>query len=774
MLAKRPPTKDDPSLPGLMNKLLPLLLVSCTGALCAADPIVIADFEGPDYGAWKTTGTAFGDGPAQGTLPKQMHVDGFLGHGLVNSFDGGDGATGTLTSPSFKIERKYLTFLIGGGGWPGETCMNLLLDGKVVRTATGPNTKPGGSEHLAPAAWDVAEFAGRQAVIQIVDQRKGGWGHINVDQIVLTDDRANIPLAAPPVPLQHDVATDLVAEKKFLYFPVKNGAPKRIVTVSVDGAVVRRFDIELANVEATRHTITETGPTSVTVEVELLGNETDWAAPLDVSAWKKKTLHIVVDALPEGSRTLTSLFQWDELPGGGDLYHETLRPQLQFSAKRGWNNDPNGLVFYRGEYHLFFQHNPYGWSWGNMHWGHATSKDLVHWTEHGEALYPDDMGPMFSGSAVVDAKNTSGLGRDGQPPMVMFYTAAGKPTRQCMAWSLDGRTFTKYAQNPVLEQITPGNRDPKVLWHEPTHQWVMVLYVGLPAPDGGVDDKGKPKVEHTIHFFTSPNLKDWTLRSHTSGLYECPDLFELPIDGDSTRRKWILTAASSEYFVGTFDGEKFTPETPKLTGVRGPGFYAAQTYSDVPDGRRIQIGWGRAASPGISFNQLLTFPCELKLHQTTDGPRLTWTPVKEMAALRGPAHPFGPAELQPGAANPLAGVNGELLEIRLALQPAAGSHLELNVRGLPIRYDASKQELEAGGVRASVPLANGLLHLTVFTDRTMFTIFAGDGLVYVPLPHIAKATDRTVALSVAQGSAKLTHADIYELNSIWASQAAAK
>src|SRR5579863_8859899 len=163
-------------------------LVSCSLAR-AADDIVLADFEGKDYGDWKTTGDAFGAGPAQGTLPGQMPVTGFQGHGLVNSFLGGDASTGTLTSPAFTISRPYITFLIGGGGFAGKTCMNLLIDGKVVRTATGPNTQPGGSEQLAPAAWDVSEFTGKQAVIEIIDNATGGWGQINVDQIVLTDKK---------------------------------------------------------------------------------------------------------------------------------------------------------------------------------------------------------------------------------------------------------------------------------------------------------------------------------------------------------------------------------------------------------------------------------------------------------------------------------------------------------------------------------------------------------------------------------------------------------
>jgi fructan beta-fructosidase len=204
---------------------------------------VIADFEGAEYGAWRVEGTAFGKAPARGTLPGQMRVSGFKGKGLVNSFNGGDNATGLLTSPPFVIERKHLSFLIGGGGWPRKTCINLIVDGEAVRTATGPNLKPGGSEALAPASWDVSDLDGQSARIQIVDLATGGWGHINVDQIVACD--------TPPPPPQKNVTRDLSADKRWLLLPVKNGGEKARVELRDGTDVLRAFDIELAADELT-------------------------------------------------------------------------------------------------------------------------------------------------------------------------------------------------------------------------------------------------------------------------------------------------------------------------------------------------------------------------------------------------------------------------------------------------------------------------------------------------------------------------------------------
>jgi len=518
----------------------------------------------------------------------------------------------------------------------------------------------------------------------------------------------------------------------YLRLPIKNDGPRRHLTIFADGKANPGIEIQLAD------------------------GTPDWWAWKDVSAWQGKEITLQTDHLPEGSSALRAISQADKISQPTDLYHEPLRPQFHFSSRRGWLNDPNGLVFYRGEYHLFYQHNPYGCddTGDNMHWGHAVSKDLVHWEELGDVLYPDELGPMWSGSAVVDRNNDSGFGKDGQPPLLLFYTAAEHPTTQCMAYSLDGRTFTKYADNPVVKQITEGNRDPKVFWHEPSKKWVMAMYVGQSTD--------------TVHFLNSTDLRKWTDKGYIPFTPECPDLFELPVDGNAQNKKWVLTSASSNYRVGKFSGTMFTPETPQLRGHSGDVSYAAQTYNDAPDGRRIHIGWLRASSPGMPFNQEMSIPIELKLVTTPEGPRLTWTPLEELKTLRSKTWHIEPLTLNPGDSNPLADIHGELLELRTKFSPQEAQEVRFNVRGASVVYDTITQELLVNnGISAKAPLREGTQEITIYLDRTSIEVFADGGLVYIPQAFIPKPEDTTIGVTVQGGAVKIENLDVHQLQSAW-------
>jgi len=693
--------------------------------------IVVADFEGRDYGTWTATGNAFGSGPAHGTLPGQMAVDGFWGKGLVNSFHGGDASTGRLTSAAFTCERRYLRFLVGGGKQAGKTCMNLMMDGKAVRTATGPNERPGGSEHLDWEQWEVSEFGGRTVSLEIIDEAVGGWGHINIDHILQTDQRLPGMLT--------NVTRSIALNQRYLNLPVKTGAPKKWVSLLVDDKVVREFEIELADAKP------------------------DWWAVLDLAPFHNRTGTVRVDRLREDSAALASIEPGATMKGAESLYRETLRPQFHFTAQRGWNNDPNGLVYHRGEYHLFFQHNPYGWNWGNMHWGHAVSPDLVHWRELGEALYPDERGTMFSGSAVVDVENTTGWARGSEAPLVCIYTAAGgtsrqsdkQPFTQCIAYSVDrGRNWQLASNNPVLPPIAGGNRDPKVFWYEPERKWVMALYL----------DKSD------FALFASKDLKQWQRLSDVSipGTSECPEFFEIALDGKRRDTRWVFYGGNGRYLVGRFDGKTFQAESGPHSLNYGNCFYASQTYNQLPaKGRRVLVAWGQVNFPGMPFNQMMDFPVDLTLRTTEQGPRLFANPVREIESLRRRSQRVRNVSLT--SAHPLADWRGELFEAQVELTPADAGVVGLEVRGVMVNYDVAKQELSCLGKKAKMPLdKRGRLTLRVLVDRGSIEIFGGDGRVYMPMGVLLKAEQQGIlAFSKSGSGARLESARVWELGSIW-------
>ncbi len=448
----------------------------------------------------------------------------------------------------------------------------------------------------------------------------------------------------------------------------------------------------------------------------------------------------------------------------GQLYREAFRPQLHFSPAKNWTNDPNGLVFDHGVYHLFFQHNPFGIDWGNMTWGHAVSRDLVHWTELEPAIRPDKLGTIFSGSAVVDEKDTAGFGKGGRAPIVCVYTSAGgtspesagRPFTQSLAYSTDGgKTWTKYAKNPVLGHVAGSNRDPKVIWHEPSQSWVMALYL-----DGN---------DYTL--FGSKNLKEWTKLCDIAmpGASECPDFFELAVDGDQGRRKWVFWGANGSYRLGSFDGVVFKPETEVLRSLWGANDYAAQTYSGIPDsdGRRIQISWMNGGKyPGMPFNQQMSFPRELALRSTPAGPRLAMRPVREVEGIRGETKTWSDVLLAAdGTGLPLG--QGDLWDIEAVIELGAAREAGLRIRGEEIVYDAAAKTLSALGRTAPLEPADGRISLRLLVDRTSIEIFADGGLVTMASCFLPKPENRSLDAFARGGPARLVSLTLHELESIW-------
>jgi sucrose-6-phosphate hydrolase SacC (GH32 family) len=436
------------------------------------------------------------------------------------------------------------------------------------------------------------------------------------------------------------------------------------------------------------------------------------------------------------------------------LYHETLRPQFHFTADKGWLNDPNGMVFYKGEYHLFFQRTENDINGKLKTWGHAVSTDMMHWKQIADAITPDEKGDIWSGSAVVDWNNTAGFQTGDEKPLVAMWTCNG-PFYQCLSYSNDkGRTWTKYSGNPVLPHINGGNRDPKLIWFEPTRQWIVALYLDRKNDYG---------------LFTSPDLKHWTQTQTIAlpGSTECPDFFPLNLDGEATGQKWILTGASGRYMVGSFDGKTFTPETPSQTVEYGGNCYAAQTFSDIPpaDGRRIQIGWMAGGRyPGMPFNQQMSIPCELSLRTVDGTPRMFKYPVKEVDLLHDTFHEH--EMVNPASLIEINNLSGNLLDITADITIGDAAKITLSVAGTTVDYDCT-HHLLINGKHGVLEPENGNIKLRVLVDRTSIEVFGNDGRVAITRCFLADPNSHTITLKSDGGNMKRGKIGVYEMKPVW-------
>lgn len=517
--------------------------------------------------------------------------------------------------------------------------------------------------------------------------------------------------------------------KKYLNLPVSHQQDRSKMTFKVDGQP------------------------DMSVVIRLAPDQPDYWVFKDVSNLKGKTLTISYEGNSEG---LSKIYQADEVAGHNEMYKEKNRPQFHFTTKRGWINDPNGLIYYDGEYHLFYQHNPYERDWENMHWGHAVSKDLVHWDELPDALYPDALGTMFSGSAVIDYDNTAGYNKGNTPAMIAFYTADNPEKQvQCMAYSLDkGRTWKKYDKNPLIDSKHIWNskdtRDPKVFWYAPGKHWVMVLN----ERDG-----------HSI--YTSQNMKDWKYESHVTGFWECPELFELAVDGDKNNTKWVMYGATGTYMLGSFDGKVFTPEAGKYYYGTG-SIYAAQTFTNIPqsDGRRIQIGWGRISHPDMPFKGMMLLPTELTLRSTKEGPRLFNVPVKETEQLFTPVADWHSLTSEEANNKLKAFYDADCLRIKTTFKLSHATSAGFNLFGQRIiDYDMNGNTIN--GVFYS-PEDRTSMELTadIFIDRTSIEVFVDDGAYSYSMERKPDGNNKE-GLHFLGNNIEVKDLEVYSVKSIW-------
>lgn len=516
--------------------------------------------------------------------------------------------------------------------------------------------------------------------------------------------------------------------KQYLNLPVSQKAERKRMSFDVDGKEDRSFVIRLS------------------------ANPDYWVF-CDMTAYKGKTININYEGDPSG---LSKIYQDDRIEGHESLYKEKNRPQFHFTTQRGWINDPNGLIYYDGEYHLFYQHNPYEREWENMHWGHAVSKDLIHWQQLPEALYPDHLGTMFSGSTIIDYDNTAGYNKKDNPAMIAFYTADSPEKQvQCMAYSLDkGRTWTKYDKNPLIDSKDKWNskdtRDPKVFWYASSKHWVMVLN----ERDG-----------HSI--YTSKNLKDWNYESHVTGFWECPELFELPIDGNKNNTKWVMYGASGTYMLGSFDGKTFTPEAGKYYYTSG-SIYAAQTFTNIPDSddRRIQIGWGRINQPDMPFNGMMLLPTELTLKTTKEGVRLINNPIKETEKLFTPIQKWSNLKSDDANNKMKEFYNSDCLRIKTTIKLSHATDAGLNLFGQRlINYDMNGNMLNAM-FYSPQDMTSMELSADIYIDRTSVEVFIDGGI-------FSYSMERKPDSNNAEGfhfwgnNIEVKNLEVYSAKSIW-------
>lgn len=518
-------------------------------------------------------------------------------------------------------------------------------------------------------------------------------------------------------------------KSRYLNIPISGKVDRRQLTFSAKGMDTLRVVARIADVSP------------------------DYWVFKDVSAYKGKTLTLNYDG---SQQALDNIQESDTIVGQTSMYKEENRPQFHFTTRRGWINDPNGLVYHKGLYHLYYQHNPYEREWENMTWGHATSPDLLHWTEHDDVLFPDRLGTMFSGSAVYDEQNTSGFGSSKNPPIVYAYTADRSDREvQCIAYSLDGGyTLHKFDGNPVVDSHDKWNthdtRDPRLFWYAPGKHWVMVLN----ERDG-----------HSI--YNSKDLREWTYQSHVRGFWECPDLFELPVDGDPSNTRWVMYGASNTYMIGSFDGKTFVPEGGKYSFTSGT-IYAAQTFSNIPasDGRRIQIGWGRIAHPGMPFNGMMLLPTELRLRTTVDGIRMTSVPVREVESLLKEVYTAKGAQRTDEAntaCRRFDSLDGLHLHCTLQLSYSTSAGISLNGQSL-VDYDCNQNTINGRFYSPQDPTQLSIT-VDVYVDRTSVEVFVDDGLYSYSLERKHDGNSR--GLEFWGNEATVSNLKIDAVQSVW-------
>ena len=513
----------------------------------------------------------------------------------------------------------------------------------------------------------------------------------------------------------------ITVKSNYLIFPVNPLSKKKKLSFLQNGENVYSLDIKLDNYAPSFH------------------------AYVDVSRFIGHTLDICVEPSMELDFTPADEIDIE------NLYGEPMRPQVHFTTKNGWINDPNGLIYLNGTYHLFYQYNPAEACWGNMHWGHATSHDLVHWNEEKTALFPDERGAMFSGSAILDEKNLLGKETDGQKAALLYYTTT-VPFSQNLSYSVDGfKSIEKYEGNPIIPHIEEENRDPKAVFCDELDCYIMALYLK----------------DYIYCLFTSKDLVTWKelQRLTLPGDNECPDIFKLTAPDGS--RKWVFSGAHGRYCVGGFESGRFEPEQEVLSHQYGNSAYAAQTFSNLPGGRIVRISWNRWGLPSHGFNGQMGFPAELSLSLSENTYYLKSTPVKEIECLYNESEHYENI-----------GISADSnFCVRLKDTPyliktdglVSGGVTEMQIFGIKLEFDFKNNEITVGNNHAPISVTSSKSDITLLIDRCSIEIFSDGGRIHMSCLDCDTICDRNIPYFVVSSDSetKIEAVEMHSLNSVW-------
>ncbi|MCM1483473.1 MAG: GH32 C-terminal domain-containing protein [Muribaculaceae bacterium] len=576
------------------------------------------------------------------------------------------------------------------------------------------------------------------------------------------------------------------------------GTNNTIVRVDSDARYML-LPVQESNDDATVNIVVD-GKLERTIFVRLAKSKVDYTMPLDLSDYSGHDvlLNIITSQNRSSVREAKEDACWSAFSMTDTLdtaNREKYHPAFHHTPLYGWMNDPNGMFYKDGVWHLYYQWNPYGSKWQNMTWGHSSSRDLVHWDHHPAAIEPNGLGSVFSGSSAIDHAGSAGFGKDA---VVAMYTSAGASQTQSLAWSTDnGATFNIYPGNPVIT-LESEARDPNMFWNDETHEWTLVLAHAL---------------DKEMLIFTSPDMKAWTLQSSfgkglgaQDGVWECPDLFPLTTP-DGTAEKWVLICninpggpfggSAIQYFTGTFDGKTFRADTDAAGNVptkwldHGKDNYALVSWSDAPDGRRTAIGWMSnwqyaAEVPTMQYRSANTLPRDLSLFFDTDGQAyVASTPVPELDSMRDRvvAQASNRSVGSKYSVYSLPEANGGICEIVLDITPQKAAAIDMllsNQAGekTVIKYDAATDCISMDRTKSGITdfsrefpavtsckvfTADGSVKLRLFVDRSSIELFANDGRAVMTNLVFPTAPYTSLSIKAQGGNAKINSLKVYSI-----------